>query len=251
MISTEGQIEIPLWAGRAIDANAEPWFRFRRVLRTLGKCVDVPQGARWLDVGCQMGQFLNVARHNLGVVPYGIDDFRAEDAAAVCAKHLNLRIVDPAEIFDGSWSYFQRRIERVGFALDDRFDFVSALEVLEHFVDTDAFLEECRNHLVSKGWLIITTPNINSLRNRVMVPLGYYPASMEYRTEVHHVRLYNPTVLKSHVESHGFRLVRMDGVTFLPRRMLGDEMVCRLDNSLSTLMPSLCGNMIAVFQKLD
>jgi 2-polyprenyl-3-methyl-5-hydroxy-6-metoxy-1,4-benzoquinol methylase len=162
-----------------------------------------------------------------------------------------MNIDSPEEIFDGSWHYFCRRIDQVGFALDKKFDMISALEVLEHMIDTDAFLEECRNHLASAGWLIITTPNINSLRNRVTVPLGTYPNGIEYRTVIHHVRLYNAANLKSHVESHGFRLVKMSGVSFLPRRTLVGVTVKGIDHQLSKLLPSLCGNLIGVFQKLD
>jgi 2-polyprenyl-3-methyl-5-hydroxy-6-metoxy-1,4-benzoquinol methylase len=257
----DGKIEIPRgeqdslglaeWLGRRVDPTGDPWFRFGRVIAAVNSCVAVHSGATWLDVGCQMGQFLKVVQQNYGATVYGIDDFESRNAVEVCRKYLKMNIDSPEEIFDGSWHYFCRRIDQVGFALDKKFDMISALEVLEHMIDTDAFLEECRNHLASAGWLIITTPNINSLRNRVTVPLGTYPNGIEYRTVIHHVRLYNAANLKSHVESHGFRLVKMSGVSFLPRRTLVGVTVKGIDHQLSKLLPSLCGNLIGVFQKLD
>ena len=113
----------------------------------------MPQGARWLDVGCQMGQFLKVVAAKYRVASTGIDDFPENAAVEVCRKYLGLVIDKPSDIFDGSWRYFRRQIDQVGFALDERFDVISALEVLEHMIDTDAFIDECRNHLTDSGWL--------------------------------------------------------------------------------------------------
>ena len=87
---------------------------------------------------------------------------------------------------DGLWRYFHRDLAE-GIHLHERFQFISALEVLEHMVDTDAFLKDCNEHLQSNGYLVLSTPNINSLRNRLTVPLGKYPAGLEYRNVIHHV----------------------------------------------------------------
>ena len=245
----QDEVGITEWLGRTIDPLRDPWYRFGRVLATLRKCSAVPSGAKWLDVGCQMGQFLKVAAENFGVTACGIDDFEECDVVDVCRRYLNLQVGQATDIFDGSWRYFPRKIDRVGFALDEKFDFISALEVLEHLVDTDAFIEECRHHLVDKGWLIITTPNINSLRNRVMVPFGRYPSGLEYRTINHHVRLYNAAALRSHLASHGFEPIKMEGVSFLPHRALGGRAIRRIDHRLSELFPPLCGDLIAVFRR--
>lgn len=240
------------WAGRPVDYAADPWFRFRRVLDVVDTVAVIPSGASWLDVGCQMGQFLALLRAEYAVDGWGIDDFAPQRAVEVCRRYLNLDICSSDEVLDGSWRYFQRQIERDGFAIEAKFLFISALEVIEHMVDTDAFIAECRNHLAADGYLVLTTPNINSLRNRVGVPLGRYPSGLEYRTVNHHVRLYNAEALKSHVESFGFRLRAMRGVSFLPRS-IGPAGNVRdvLDRVLSNACPSLCGNLIAVFQRIS
>lgn len=242
-------VAITEWLGRPINRADDPWYRFNRVIEAVNRCTAVPRGAAWLDVGCQMGQFLKIVQRNYDATLFGIDDFEPGNVVAVCRQFLGLEIKTPREIFDGSWHYFLRQIDRVGFALDNRFEFISALEVIEHMVDTDAFLDECHRHLVAGGWLVMTTPNINSLRNRVTVPLGQYPTGIEYRTIVHHVRLYNAATLKSHVESHGFHLAEMRGVSFLPRRWLRGSGIRKIDRGLSRLAPSLGGNLIAVFRK--
>lgn len=244
------QIGITEWLGRPLDPIADPWYRFARVIATVTKCTVVPRGARWLDVGCQMGQFLRVAEHHFGIAGSGIDGFETSEIPEICIRHLHLGVSDPGEILDGSWRYFTRDVDKVGFAIDEKFEFISALEVIEHLINTDAFLDECRRHLTDNGRLIITTPNINSLRNRVTVPLGHYPAGLEYRTIVHHVRLYNAPSLRQHAEAHGFRLVAMEGVSLLPHRLVAKPLAQRIDRLLSGLLPSFCGNLIAVFQKV-
>jgi 2-polyprenyl-3-methyl-5-hydroxy-6-metoxy-1,4-benzoquinol methylase len=128
-------------------------------------------------------------------------------------------------------------------------DVISALEVSEHIVDTDFFLEEVMARLKPGGWFLLSTPNINSLRNRVMVPLGAYPDGLEYRNVIQHVRLYNPAILKTHLASKGFRDIRLRGVSFLPQRFfpLGSS---RISRRLADWFPQLCNNFIAVARKL-
>jgi len=60
-----------------------------------------------------------------------------------------------------------------GFPHDDEsFDIVFASEVIEHIFDTTYFLKECRRVLKKDGLLILTTPNIASLGNRINLVLG-------------------------------------------------------------------------------
>lgn len=236
------------WFGRDINYFEEPWYRFSRVFALLDRHVAIPPGSPWLDVGCQIGQFLKLLQVRFGIVPIGIDDFNEGNVVEVCRRHLGLEIKLPREVINGSWRYLSRRIHETGFDLDEKVPFISALEIIEHMVDTDAFLRECRDHLTDDGYLIMSTPNINSLRNRVQVPLGAYPAGMEYRTVNHHVRLYNIDALKSHGEAHGFRLVGITGVSFLPQRFLRYEVVRKIDPWLCDRFPSLCSAIVALFK---
>ena len=234
--------------GHAVNPTKDPWYRFGRVISLLERHTPIPVGARWLDVGCQIGQFLRLLREEHQIIPTGIDDFNETDVVEICRKYLNLEVNDWRDVMDDSWRYLSRRIDKVGFNIDEKFPFISALEILEHMVDTDAFLKECRDHVEENGHLIISTPNINSLRNRVQVPFGIYPAGIEYKTLIHHVRLYNVSTLKSHLKEHGFQLVAITGVNFLPIRFLKNALVRRFDARLSDLFPSLCGNIIAIFK---
>lgn len=241
--------QVKSFLGHPLDPFKEPWYRFDRVMSTLSRHVAIRPGAHWLDLGCQLGQFIQRLRATQSIVATGIDDFEKADAAEVARRYFGIELADPSVAMDASWRYLCRSIDKSGLALDgEKFDFISALEILEHMVDTDRFLEECRRHLAARGHLVISTPNINSLRNRLQVPFGVYPAGMEYRTVIHHVRLYNAAALRSHVEEHGFRLVAMAGVSLMPARLLRHALLRKVDAWLADRWPSLCGNLIAIFQ---
>ena len=81
------------------------------------------------------------------------------------------------------------------------------------------------------------------------MPLGRYPAGLEYRTAIHHVRLYNARVLTQHVESFGFRRISLAGVSWLRMRWLHRPVLRRVDQWLADRMPQFCGNLVGVFQK--
>lgn len=105
-------------------------------------------------------------------------------------------------------------------------DAVLAGEIIEHLVDTDAFLQEVYRVLRPGGALILTTPNLASLENRLRLLLGIYPIWVDYslgRGEGH-VRAYTPRVLKRQLQEHGFMVERHVGnfVPFVPQRFLND-----------------------------
>ena len=237
--------------GNAIDPYSDPWYRFDRVISLLERHTRVPAGARWLDVGCQLGQFLSRVQAKYQIIPTGIDNFDEGNVIEICRKYFGIQITDPREVINDSWRYLFRLVDQTGFDIDEKFHFISALEILEHMIDTDAFLQECRKHMEDEGYLIISTPNINSLRNRMQVPFGVYPAGLEYQNKIHHVRLYNIPALKSHLKEHGFELVAMTGASFLPARWLKHNLVRIIDARLSDLFPALCGNIIGIFKLLS
>ncbi len=243
-------VPIKTWANLPVDPLVEPWYRFSRVLEYIDPHVPKNEKISWLDTGCQMGQFLTLVRQRYDCDAYGIDDFAQDKVVEVCKKYLSLEINHADEIMEG-WNYTQRQIDKDGISLDRTFHVISGLEVIEHIIDTDAFLAECRLHLKDNGLLVFSTPNFNSLRNRLTVPLGFYPTGPEYRTVIHHVRVYKADALTQHVESFGFRRLAIGGVTWLPVRWLKTPFMRTLDRMLADSLPSFAGNLIAVFQKDD
>ena len=62
---------------------------------------------------------------------------------------------------------------------DGTFDAVFAGEIIEHLVDTGAFVAELRRVLAPGGIAVITTPNLAS-NNRARLLLGRYPRWAEW-----------------------------------------------------------------------
>src|SRR5712692_3182226 len=57
----------------------------------------------------------------------------------------------------------------------ESFDVVVAGEVIEHLTDPDEFLQEIARVLKPHGYLRLTTPNLASWYNRILLLLGYQP----------------------------------------------------------------------------
>jgi 2-polyprenyl-3-methyl-5-hydroxy-6-metoxy-1,4-benzoquinol methylase len=93
------------------------------------------------------------------------------------------------------------------------FDVVFAGEIIEHLVDTDAFLTESRRVVRRGGRLVITTPNLASLGRRILLALGRNPyIDTALRTDqAGHVRYFVRSSLKTLLEENGFRIEAMRG----------------------------------------
>ncbi|MBA7608762.1 Ubiquinone biosynthesis O-methyltransferase [subsurface metagenome] len=66
---------------------------------------------------------------------------------------------------------------------DNSFDAVVVVEVLEHLVDHNCFFRECRRILKQNGKLIISTPNILSLKSRLLFLMSGFFYSFNPLTE--------------------------------------------------------------------
>ncbi len=144
------------WLGNEILPHTDPWYRFFRTIKILEKSGDIKTESKLLDLGCHQGQFLKIMQNLFSLDCFGIDYWTE-----------NLKQ-------DHTWTYYWHDPAN-GIELDNKFNYISTMEVIEHMIDTDSCLEDCYNLLNDGGKLILITPNINSLRNRLYVPLGYYP----------------------------------------------------------------------------
>jgi 2-polyprenyl-3-methyl-5-hydroxy-6-metoxy-1,4-benzoquinol methylase len=221
------------------------WYRFYRCLYWLQRSTPgkISRADKWLDIGCHSGALLRAVMTTIGCQCSGCDVYPA--------KHKEDRLYECFQLTDNSsWNYKEIDVAR---GLDwpgVKFTVISALEVIEHIIDTDRFLNEVHTHLEEGGLFLITTPNINSLRNRLGVPFGQYPIGLEYRNVIHHVRLYNTTAIEHHLESHGFDVIGIWGVQMLPRRwILRSTLIRGISEFFADLFPQLASNIIVIGQK--
>jgi len=95
------------------------------------------------------------------------------------------------------------------------FDAVHACEIIEHLFDTEGFLEEVYRVLASDGILVISTPNVNSLGNRLRVLFGRaLPMWGAFPDDLHgsHLRVLNAAKITELLERTGFRVDELVGV---------------------------------------
>ena len=216
----------------------DPWYRYERIIKTLDKNFqkDISQAKSWLDIGCHNLSLLEIVSKYYELPVTGIDIWNSQEKGA---SHSHIDYIQ-RNLLNQDWS--QKNIGK-------KFSVISGLEVIEHVINTDEFIQNCYDLLEDNGLLIISTPNINSLRNRITTPLGIYPTGLEYRTIIHHVRLYNPSVLQKHLKEYGFKIEKVMGVNFLPVSILSKTK--NVDISLSNSFPNLCGNFIVIARKIS
>jgi SAM-dependent methyltransferase len=118
--------------------------------------------------------------------------------------------------------------QRLPFA-DRSFDLVVSDDVIEHLVDTDAYIREIRRVLVDGGHLFLSTPNLAAWFNRLGLLIGVQPAFSEVSFEkifgrpgaeiVGHLRLFTARSIREFLVHHGFDVVDARGASFaaLPR----------------------------------
>ncbi len=113
---------------------------------------------------------------------------------------------------------------------DGEFDVVVFGEVIEHLVDPDAALVEISRVLKPDGTLVLTTPNLASWFNRLLLIVGIQPIFTE--TSLHanlgrrfmtlgqmkptqgHLKIFTLPALKEMLAANGFAIERIEGAMF-------------------------------------
>lgn len=140
----------------------------------------VPAGARVLDVGCGTGA-LSEALSSRGYDVHGVD------------PHASAMDLDAARFCEG-------RVDSLPL-LDEHFDLVCALDVLEH-VDDGVAVRELKRVLRPGGWLLVSVPGYQWLWSERDVVAG-------------HLRRYTLSGLRRLLVDEGFNVERRFGYQFL------------------------------------
>jgi SAM-dependent methyltransferase len=188
----------------------------------------------YLDVGCGDGNFASIVkRATSGVNVYGTD---------ISAKAVKLAEDKGITAFCVDLSCQRIPID------SEYFDAVFAGEVIEHVFDTDHFLDEIHRVLKPGGSLVLTTPNLASLYNRLALLIGYEPFTNNpsLRYPLGHIVEFDPgrpDIVPSgdHIRVMTLKSLRkmLERHSFLVTDIQGDEAVFRTNSKLLKLVRAI------------
>ncbi|MDP2749604.1 MAG: class I SAM-dependent methyltransferase [Nanoarchaeota archaeon] len=141
-----------------------------------------PKNKNLLDIGTGKGYLLDVAAKK-GFDCYGLD------ISKYAAKHAEKKF--PGKIFIGSLS-------KAGYK--QKFDVITITAVIEHISDPLSFLSDINKALKPGGYLLVMTPNTNSLIKKVMGKNWF-----QYKYE--HITYWNKKSLKFLLGKYDFKML--------------------------------------------
>jgi 2-polyprenyl-6-hydroxyphenyl methylase/3-demethylubiquinone-9 3-methyltransferase len=160
-------------------------------------------GKTALDVGCGAG-LLAEPLARLGAAVTGID--AAPENIVVAEEHAAL-----------SGLAIDYRPGGIPAVRGQRFDLVTAMEVIEHVVDREAFVGGLADALADGGLLILSTPNRTPLSRLAMITVGE-GAGLIPRGTHDWSRFLTPAELTALLERAGLRVRDVRGLGFSPAR---------------------------------
>ncbi len=209
------------WGSEPTRSFAEQ--REKKIINYIQKRLNTSVGTA-LDIGCGDGFFLNYFHNqfpNWSLT--GIDGSKSQLKKAENRKLTNEKV---------KFQFFEVA-DRLPFE-DQTFDFIMLGEVIEHLVDPDKCVQECYRLLKPNGVFVVTTPNLFSWYNRVLMFFGVSPLFIEYSTNdssvgygilkkikfdkkpVGHLRIFHPEALIDLLSLYNFKDIKIEGACFEP-----------------------------------
>jgi methionine biosynthesis protein MetW len=185
-------------------------------LKLVASLIDRVDPKRLLDVACGRGALLLEAmRRHPDIQVAGCDISEDSVAKTRAASGLDVVVADVQQ--------------RLPFD-DESFDCVVFGEVIEHLVDPDQALLNISRVLTKGGALIVTTPNLASWFNRLLLLCGVQPIATETSLHVNlgrahpalgqwkpvmgHLKVFVYGALKEMLEANGYTVERVAGAPF-------------------------------------
>jgi SAM-dependent methyltransferase len=128
-------------------------------------------------------------------------------------------------------------------ASNEEFDCIVAADVIEHIVDTDAFIEELRRVLRPNGSLVVTTPNLGFWVSRLRLLRGKTPWSYpgpsstikgDLMVDLNHIRVTTRSEWQMFFQQHSLHVEGVRGWSIL--HAMGNSPIIRLARPIDRWM---------------
>jgi SAM-dependent methyltransferase len=196
----------------------------------------VPENCRVLDLGSGLGAIGAELKAKKGCVVIGCDMERG----ALTGTFDNFFLADLNKSLP----------EMPG----ERFDYILALDVIEHLAAPEDFLDELRALAARTGArLILTTANIGFIVMRLSLLLGRFEYGKRGILDITHTRLFTFNTLRRAMRAAGFEIERSEGVVMPMPFVFGHSALSRIalafNHVLVRLRPTLFGFQILMIGK--
>ena len=145
-----------------------------------------------LDIGFGAGGLGKMIRQNSSSVHWAVDG-----VDAFLPNCLNQQLI-AEKVYRNLW---HGDVRMVGSDFLSKYDVICLLDVIEHLDDPRRALRECRSHIMTGGWIFLSTPDTGSLVARAM------GRRWHYQDPVQHINLLSRRNLDRLLLESGFRAV--------------------------------------------
>lgn len=131
---------------------------------------------------------------------------------------------------------------------DKSFDLIIAGEVIEHILDVELFLKETNRILKEDGYVVISTPNLATFKDRIRFLFGKMPRQINPHHEYLklHIRQFTYSSLKESLNISGFNLLKFKSNYFVINIIKNKPIFIRC---LAVLFPKLSASLIMLANK--
>lgn len=168
-------------------------------------------------------------------------------------KGYNVTVADISE--EALKTCKKRKLKTISFDFNNTFpikektyDLVIAGDVIEHILDIELFLNECNRILSETGYLVVSTPNLATFKDRIRFLFGKMPRQINPHHEYLklHIRQFTYSSLKESLQISGFNLLSFKSNYFVIKSFKGNPIFIRW---LAILFPSLSSSLIVLATK--